>query len=237
MKPWPPSGVKWYYSDASCCIALGDCREIVPTLPKADFLLTDPPYGLEIGSANNPVRSSGYGGHLAKRSYLSYKDSYDEFTTIIVPILTSAIRFVGRAAIFTGPHIHEQLKPDAIGGIYSPSATGRTTWGSKNFLPVLFYGTPPNSGQHRPTVLRNTDSSTFNGHPCPKPISWMKWLVNLGSVIGEIILDPFMGSGTTLRAAKDLGRHAIGIEIEEKYCEIAAKRMAQEVLEFQETGI
>jgi len=67
-----------------------------------------------------------------------------------------------------------------------------------------------------------------NGHPAEKPIEGMLWMIHQSG--GDLILDPFMGSGTTLRAAKDLGRKAIGIEIEEKYCEIAAKRMKQEVL-------
>ena len=66
-------------------------------------------------------------------------------------------------------------------------------------------------------------------HPTQKPISLMKWCLDFFSD-AQTILAPFMGSGTTLRAAKDLGRRAIGIEIEERYCEIAAQRLAQEVL-------
>jgi DNA modification methylase len=66
-------------------------------------------------------------------------------------------------------------------------------------------------------------------HPTQKPVALMRWCLSFVPD-AQLILDPFMGSGTTLRAAKDLGRRAIGIEIEERYCEIAVKRLAQEVL-------
>lgn len=69
-----------------------------------------------------------------------------------------------------------------------------------------------------------------SGHPTGKPIGLFTSFIQDFTEMGETVLDPFMGSGTTLRAAKDLGRKAIGIEIEEKYCEIAVKRLAQEVL-------
>lgn len=72
---------------------------------------------------------------------------------------------------------------------------------------------------------------TIRKHPTQKPIKLMKWCLSFRWTKDcHTILDPFMGSGTTLRAAKDLGRRAIGIEINEKYCEIAAKRLEQEVL-------
>ncbi|KKL63016.1 hypothetical protein LCGC14_2179420, partial [marine sediment metagenome] len=97
------------------------------------------------------------------------------------------------------------------------------------FHPVLFYG-PRVRNELRPTSIQSFDTADDHGHPCPKPLRWMRWCIELGSNPDQTILDPFMGSGTTLRAAKDLSRFAIGIEIEEKYCEIAKRRMAQGVL-------
>jgi DNA modification methylase len=85
----------------------------------------------------------------------------------------------------------------------------------------------------RPDIFIHTETTENWDHPCAKPIGFWKKLLLRGSVReSDIVLDPFMGSGTTLRAAKDLGRRAIGIEIEEKYCEIAAKRLSQKVLDF-----
>jgi hypothetical protein len=143
-----------------------------------------------------------------------------------------AIGLADRAAVFSGPHIHEQLKPDAIGGVYFPAALGRHKWGFKNFLPVLLYGTAPDLhlGAKIPTAILATNTqSEPNSHPCPKPVEWMEWLCRLASRDGDTILDPFLGSGTTAVACIRTGRKCIGIELEEKYCEIAAKRCDREL--------
>ena len=222
---------KIYYQDEWATIYHGDCREVLLELEPVDLVLTDPPYGVGLGRANNLAKSNGYGGHLSKQGYGTYADTYEEFIVEIIPRLNAFIDFADRAVVFSGPHIHEQKKPAAIGGIYHPAAAGRTPWGSKNFLPILFYGNPPSLvGTHRPTVFQSSANTEVNGHPCPKPIAWLKWLISTYALAADTILDPFMGSGTTLRAAKDLAIKSIGIEIEEKYCEIAVKRLRQEIL-------
>ena len=220
---------KPFYSDEWATIYHANCHTLFRR-DSFDCLITDPPYGVNLGVATGQRRDGGYGGHLGKAAYRSYSDTYENFKDSVVPALRHFIYRTKRAAIFSGPNIHEQEKPEVIGGIHCPCATGRTPWGSKNFLPILFYGKPHSAGRHRPTVLTSTLAAEENGHPCPKPIEWMLWLVGLASEEGETILDPFMGSGTTLVAAKQLGRKSIGIELEEKYCEIAAKRLQQEYL-------
>ncbi len=209
----------------NCLLIHGDCLEVLPTLEagSVDAVVTDPPYGIELGKDNNQSRD---GSHLAKGAYVGYADTYEQFISEIIPRLNAAIRSAQRACVFTGPHITEQLKPDAIGGVYCPGALGRTPWGSKEFLPLLLYGTPSrNAGQHRPMVLRDSSSSEKCGHPCPKPLKWMLWVVKQYSEPDEAILDPFMGSGTTGVACIKTNRKFIGIEKEKAYFDIACRRI------------
>ncbi len=227
-----------YYDHAGITIFHADCADLLVQLRSSiDVIVTDPPYGVGLGKCGD-VRGGRHG--MRHDGYASYEDSYENFVGVIVPVLTAYVQAASRAAVFTGPHMHEQLKPEAIGAVYYPSGVGRTSWGFKTLLPVLLYGGSPTvmqgKGASCPTVIVSSElpEPISKGHPVPKPLGWMKWLVRLASLPGDTIVDPFMGSGTTLRAAKDLGRRAIGIEIEERYCEIAAKRLSQEVLNLAE---
>jgi DNA modification methylase len=83
-------------------------------------------------------------------------------------------------------------------------------------------------------MLKDSEQGQPRLHPTQKPLVLMEWIIGRYTEPEDVILDPFMGSATTLVAAKKCGHSAIGIEIEEKYCEIAAKRLSQEVFDFSE---
>jgi site-specific DNA-methyltransferase (adenine-specific) len=224
--------MKPYYEHAGITIYHGDCREILPGLPKVDAVITDPPYGVNLGmhGAANEKRPQ----FLAKQAYASYDDTYGNLLNVVIPSIEMALTISDRAAVFcAGTRMWDFPRPKAVGGVYLPAACGRNAWGFSSLAHCMFYGDAPDlhlGSKH--IAIRSTDAAEVNGHPCPKPESWMRWLVGLVSRESETVLDPFMGSGTTLVAAKNLGRRAIGIEIDEKYCEIAAKRLSQSVFEF-----
>lgn len=222
--------MKPYYEQDGITIYHGDCREVLPDV-RADALITDPPYGVNLGD-HLAAKDRRTDRVLVKDGYDSYDDSPENLVQIIVPAIETALLRVKRGLVFcAGTKIGLFPEPSAIGGVYLAAGCGRSRWGFTNLALCLLYGIAPalELGA-KPTVLRCNDTAERNGHPCPKPLAWMLWSVSLASLPREMIIDPFMGSGTTLRAAKDLGRRAIGIEIEERYCEIAAERLSQQVL-------
>jgi site-specific DNA-methyltransferase (adenine-specific) len=205
---------------------LGDCLEILPTLPQVSAVVTDPPYGVNLG--NHGAALDGRKSHvLVKAGYESYEDTPENFAGTIVPAIKQAIALADRAAIFcVAPNCWLLPAPDQIGGVYVPAAQGRSKWGFKSFSPLLLYGSAPNLNLGaKATAWRSVAAGDVNGHPCPKPIYWMVNVVDLCAPKGGVVLDPFMGSGTTGVACAQLGRKFIGIEIEPKYFDIACERI------------
>lgn len=205
-------------------IVLGDCLDVLPTLAGLgiDAIVTDPPYGVSL------EKSSGSGGKhgLVRKGYDDFEDSYENFLAAVVPSLSLALGIVKRGAVFSGPHLQEQPKAEAIGGVYCPAGAGRHAWGFKTFHPVLFYGKDHtlNKGA-RPNTLVSNAAAEKNGHPCPKPLEWMIWAVERVTKPGELVIDPFMGSGTTAVACIKTGRRFIGIERNARYFAIAKRRI------------
>ncbi len=124
-------------------------------------------------------------------------------------------------------------KPKWVLAWYKPGAVSYNKTGGFNIWEqVLVYGdkVPRISQDLYESAPLNFMKGVERGHPCPKHYGMWRWMLTTVSRPGETVLDPFMGSGTTLRAAKDLGRKAIGIEIVEEYCAIAVERLRQGVL-------
>ena len=224
--------MKPYYEHGGIQIFHGDCREILPGL-EADAVVTDPPYKLSqeyspSTDADNLIAVAAL-QEVASLMLAAVPPGGTAgvfYDTRILPFGLDALRRggwkylrnltlyrrAGNAHIFAG----WMSTSDFVLILAAPGAQ-----------PKFYAPSPPHD-----TFVKARMEEHSAGHPAQKPVALVRSLVsNLAPEHGTI-LDPFMGSGTTLRAAKDLGRKAIGIEIEERYCEIAAKRLAQEVLPF-----
>lgn len=218
-----------YYDQDGVTIYHGNCLDVLPCIT-ADVLITDPPYGVNLG--NHYGAQEKRPGRLRKLGYLSYDDTPENFKAVVIPAISAALAVTTRGLVFASGQGLQQLPPyTALGGVFLPAGSGRSVWGFSNFAFAALYGVAPALSKGcKPTGIVSSALADDVEHPCPKPYEWMTWAVLLASLHAETVLDPFAGSGTTLQAAKNLGRKAIGIELEEKYCEIAAKRLQQSVL-------
>jgi DNA modification methylase len=217
-----------------CMLVLGDCREWLASVPacfRVDAMVTDPPYGIGLKKKTSDYRDSKFfdAGESLCATKL-YQDDEAHVRELIRWIIPQCLKIADRALIFSGPAmLWEYPRPASIGSVFTPNGAGRTAWGFQCTHPVLFYGKDPflqDGLGGRPNSHRDEQPSLEKvDHPCPKPLAWMRWAVTRASRPGETILDPFMGSGTTLVACAKLGRRAIGIEIEPHYFDIACRRI------------
>jgi DNA modification methylase len=214
-----------YYQDSAVTIYHGDCREIVPTLGRFDLLLTDPPYGIGyvvkpsiVGKGNRRIMMGG------KPAIFGDDEPFDP--SFMMDSAKKKITFGANYYSDKLPVSGAWITWDKTGGGRGPDnnfADVELAWSNIGKQPVIFHHLWKG-------LVRDSEAGEKTLHATQKPIQLMQWCISLAGDDVVTILDPFAGSGTTGRAAKDLGRKATLIEREEKYCEIAAKRMAQEVL-------
>ena len=214
--------MKPYFTDSTGTIVIyhGDCREILPNL-KADVVVTDPPFGVSERTARKT------NGRSHATAAIDFPPVFGDDAPFDPTWLLSK-----RPTILWGANHYANRLPTSPswlvwdkreGGTPDDNADCELAWtnigGPARLFSHLWRG-----------MIKASEKDQRRVHPTQKPIALMSWCLTLA---GEgSVVDPYMGSGTTLRAAKDLGRRAIGIEIEERYCEIAAKRLQQEVLQF-----
>jgi len=252
--------MKPYYQDKWVTIYHGDCREILPQLGSVDLVLTDPPYNISKLNDNRD-RSKLTSTIMRRTSPLRYdfgewdnmdRQQFLDFTSDWLSLTCDELRNGGTIISFFN-------KEDVsfLGWVSKPLGIRTRTiisWHKTNPVPsfrkvnylsaceFLWVGSKGDEAwtfnfgyqrdMHNFFETQNASGYSVTEHPTEKPPKLMDWLINTHTNPSDLILDPFLGSGTTCFCAKKLNRYSIGIEIEEKYCEIAAKRCCQEVMDF-----
>ena len=206
-----------------CVLYEGDCLEVMLTLDPVDAVVTDPPYGVNYQGSKTKHGQNGF-------AYDSFVDTPENIKLICVPAVRMAVG-MSRSAIVTpgNANAFKYDEPRSLGVIYYPSGANSGPWGFVCSQPLFYYGKDPylsNALGRLPNAFSTTEATDRNiNHPCPKPIRQTEWMVSRVSLQGEVVLDPFMGSGTTGVACAKLGRKFIGIELEPKYFDIACERI------------
>jgi site-specific DNA-methyltransferase (adenine-specific) len=198
-------------------LILGDCVTYMQSLKdkSIDCVFADPPYGNETG-------------------YDSYSDTRENLTSLINKFMPEALR-ISNMVVITPGNSNQYLYPPPSWTLafVNMAGVGRSSWGFSCWQPILVYGKDPfladGKGCHPDVmIMKNSgDVDKYNGHPCPKPNNVMRWIINRTTRVGDTVLDPFMGSGTTGVACIELGRNFAGCELSEKYYKIAEKRICQ----------
>jgi site-specific DNA-methyltransferase (adenine-specific) len=222
-----------YYEDDAVTIYHGDCQEILPTLGTVDLVLTDPPYncinrttgGLRVidkgGADSRPVEIAAVAAEMMRIATGSI------YVWCAAEQLSHWLTAFSDAGLTVRGGVWQKTNPSPMNGErlwlsaleFCAFARQDGAYFNRHCQPALW--------------VRATEPGD---HPTPKPLRLMQDIIDASCPQGGSIVDPFMGGGTTLRAAKNLGRKAIGIEIEERYCELAAERLGQEVLDFGEAA-
>jgi site-specific DNA-methyltransferase (adenine-specific) len=209
-----------YYADDAVTLYHGDCREIVPALGvKPGLVLTDPPYGVDV-SVDHDARA-GRKQAPRYRKVVGDREPFDPSPWLAYP----------KVILWGGNCFADRLPP----------SRNWIVWDKREHTPTnarsdadLAWCSFPIGGirmfRHYWNGPVRASERGYHVHPTQKPVALMHWIINQWTEPGDLVLDPYAGSGPVLRAAKDLGRRAIGVELDERYCEVIARRLAQDVL-------
>lgn len=230
-KPLLPDGVKPYYEHNGIAIVHADCREVLPllALESVDLVLTDPPYG---DNHDTDYSTQFSGGKLRKDGSEKPRYRYEPVEGDTEKFDPAPLLKVAPRVILFGANRFSNRLP--VGSLFVWDK--RTPLGSKGVMSdaeVAWY----NQGRgvyifsHMWDGFNRASERHTNYHPTQKPVALMRWCILRARLpAGSLIIDPYMGSGPVLEAAKQLGYRAIGIDTVETYCFVAARRLQQEVL-------
>lgn len=241
--------MKPYYEHAGITIYHGDCREILPLCSSVELVLTDPPWHIE-GLSKAPMRTTTPHGRGKAERLRTYGNGE---TREIMQGNSDSVRLWGEVApllradrllLWLPCHSDPRCYLDPLGDwpylrtVYLrrciPGYFGRVLMDGEI---IHALGQWPKAAKGKMVIpggmeITYQKADRPNGHPGPRSLVATKWLLRWWTNVDRdgVVCDPFMGSGTTLVAAKYHGLQAIGIEVEERYCELAAQRLSQEVL-------